>query len=319
MRFDIITIGSATIDVFVKPAEREVAKHEGHLDVCYHIGEKVLIEEMAVETGGGGTNCAVAFARLGFKTGWLGALGDDMNADIVRKSLEKEDVAVLGKTIAGMTGYSVIMTGLHHDRSILAFKGVNDKLSTFPALNTSWLYCSSMLGRSYATLVRAVTHAKKKGVKCAFNPSMYLAKQGVAKLRPLLDCCDLLICNKEEAAALLGARIMTVRQMLRSLQSHAKLVIITDGPAGAYATNGYDYWFIKPRPIKVIETTGAGDAFASGVVAGLIMRNDMEFALRCGMAEAESKIQHVGAKAGLLSRQTLLREATQYKVKQEML
>lgn len=105
-----------------------------------------------------------------------------------------------------------------------------------------------------------------------------------------------------------------IRFLLRALQDHAKLVVITDGPKGAYATDGHALFSIKPRPVDVVETTGAGDSFAAGVVAGLMMRQDIPFALRCGMAEAESVIQHVGAKNILLNRAQLLRETRRYVV-----
>jgi len=319
MRFDIITIGSGTVDVFVHPATPEIEKHAGHLDVCYHIGEKILVDKLTVDTGGGGTNTAVAFARLGLRTGWLGVLGTDMNAQIVRDALQQEGVQLLGPTVEGMTGYSVIMVGLRKDRAILAYKGVNDRLRTSPHLSAPWLYCSSMMGDSFHTLVRIVKQAKAKGVKYAFNPSMYIARLGAAKLRPLIDDCDLLVCNREEAAAILGKGASDVRALLRGLQEHAKLVVVTDGAKGAWATNGIDMFTIKPRPIKVVETTGAGDSFAAGVVAGLVLRNDLVFGLQCGMAEAESVIQHIGAKNILLRRTQLLRESQRYKVARSVL
>ena len=201
--FDIITLGSGTVDVFVSPSQKEFIEHAGHLDVCYHIGEKVLIDKLVMDTGGGGTNCAVAFARLGFRTGWCGALGDDHNADLVKSVLKKEKVKLLGPTIHGMTGYSVIMVGLRHDRFILTYKGVNDRLDKLPRLDTKWLYMSSLTGRSEKLHLEAARQCKRKGVCYAFNPSMYLAEQGLEKLGEVIEGCDLFICNKEEAAALL--------------------------------------------------------------------------------------------------------------------
>jgi sugar/nucleoside kinase (ribokinase family) len=317
MRFDVISIGSGTVDVFVRPKTTEIASHNGHMDVCYHIGEKVLIDELVLDTGGGGTNTSVAFARLGLKAGWLGVLGDDPNASVVRDALKKEGVEILGPTIAGMTAYSVIMVGLRKDRSILTYKGVADKLRTIPHLSTKWLYCSSMMGESFNTLVRIIKSAKKKGIKYAFNPSMYLASQGLKVLAPIIDDCDVLVLNKEEAGALTASRTGDLRAMLWRLQQHAKIVVITDGPNGAYATDGISMFTIRPRPIKVVETTGAGDSFAAGVVAGLVLGQDLATALQYGMAESESVIQYVGAKNVLLSRSALIKDARRYKVRKE--
>jgi ribokinase len=319
--FDIITLGSATVDVFVRPSQKEFIKHAGHLDVCYHVGEKVLIDDLVMDTGGGGTNCAVAFARLGFRTGWYGALGDDHNADLVKAVLKKEKVKPLGPVLHGMTGYSVIMVGLRHDRFILTFKGVNDRLDKLPILRTKWLYMSSLTGPSEKLLAQAAAQCKRKGINYAFNPSMYLAEQGLEKLGDVIDGCSLLVLNKEEAAALLKVDLAThsIRLMLKDLAKLAKNVVITDGPAGAYATDGKRMLTIKPRPIEVVETTGAGDSFAAGVVAALMMRRPLAEGLRYGMAESESVISAIGAKNVLLTKRQLLKDAKRYSVATEVL
>ena len=319
--YDVITLGSATVDVFVKTRKPEIIKHRQHDDVCYAIGEKVLVENLRVDTGGGGTNTAVAFSRLGFKTGWVGKLGNDLHAKAVLDEMKREHVDFLGshgKGIAdrgrrtsadsvsrGMTGYSVILTGLEHDRTILAFKGVNDKLApkdvSWNKLSTKWFYFSAMLGKSFETLKRAALFAKKHGIKYAFNPSMYLAQQGVRALKPIIQDCDLLVLNREEAQALLGVKDRCV-EMLPALQKYAKIAVITDGPKTAHAYNGIEHYQLEPPNIKVIETTGAGDAFAAGMLAGLVLKKDIAAAMQYGMAESGSVIQHIGAKQRLLSR-----------------
>ena len=83
--YDIITIGSASIDVFVK-AKNDVEKHKGHYDILYHLGEKELVDKINFSTGGDGTNTAVAFSRLGLKTGFIGVVGDGLwKRDLNRK------------------------------------------------------------------------------------------------------------------------------------------------------------------------------------------------------------------------------------------
>jgi ribokinase len=324
--YDIVTLGSATVDVFVKTRKPQIVKHQQHEDVCYAIGEKVLVDDLHVDTGGGGTNTAVAFSRLGLKTGWVGKLGRDLNAKTVLDEMRRENVDVLvsrgdGSADRGrrasadtvsrrMTGYSVILTGLEHDRTILAYKGVNDQLSAndvpWKKLNTKWLYLSAMLGKSFDSLVKAAQFAKKNNIKYAFNASMYLAKQGVKALKPIIEGCDVLVLNREEAQALLGTQ-EKCRDMLPELQKYAKITVITDGPKPAHAYNGIDHYEITPPDIKVVETTGAGDAFASGFVAGLMVKKDIAAALQWAMAESCAVIQHIGAKQKLLKRKEIER------------
>lgn len=306
--YDVITLGSGTVDVFVNTKKPEIIRHKEHDDVCYAIGEKILVEDLHVDTGGGGTNTAVAFSRLGLKTAWIGKLGSDLNAKTIREEMKREKVDFLGSHTKGMSGYSVILTGLEHDRSILAFKGVNDQLMPndvpWKKLNTKWLYFSAMMNKSFETLKKAALFAKKNGIKYAFNPSMYIAKMGAKALKPVIDGCDLLIMNKEEAQALLGCDC-GCKELIAGLQKHAKIAVITDGPKIAHAYNGIEHYQLIPPHIRVVESTGAGDAFAAGMVAGIIIKKDLEAAMQWGMAESAAVIQHIGAKQKLLTRREI--------------
>jgi len=306
--YDIITIGSATVDVFLKTASAgtELITHLKHPDVCFPLGAKVLVENLVMDTGGGGTNTAVSFARLGFKTGYVGAVADDANGHTILAALRKEHIDFLGKAKKGNSGYSVIIVDLKQDRTILAYKGVNDNLlpKDVPELDTKWVYCSAMLGESWKTLVSAVSKARKRGVRVAFNPSLYLARQGIRKLLPLVDGLDVLVLNKEEAQALLGS-VREVPAMLKELRKHVETPVITDGPRGAFTTDGERVFAIHPKKIPVVDTTGAGDAFASAFVAGRMLGKDLKECLKMGQAQAEGVLSAIGAKSKLLTRTEL--------------
>lgn len=305
--YDVITIGSATVDVFVKPkpSAREIIAHAKHLDVCMHLGDKVLIEDIHFETGGGGTNCGVSFSRLGLKAGWLGVLGTDPNSKTVVDTIRKEGLDFLGVAKKGSTGYSVIITDLKKDRTILAYKGINDMLADhdvpYSRLQTRWLYCGSMLGSSWETLIKVVKFARKKGIKVAFNPSLYLAEQGMAKLAPIVYGLDVLILNKEEAQALLKMKNGKVPAMLRKLSKQVEIPVITDGRNGAQATDGKTMYSMATHAVKVVDTTGAGDAFASGFVAARLHNKDIPTSLQMGQAQSESVLQAIGAKQRLFT------------------
>lgn len=303
--YDIITVGSATVDVFVKTSSKNVKiMNVPEHDVCYPIGSKILIDDLHFDTGGGGTNTATAFARLGFKTGWVGKLGSDANSATILEAVRKEGIDFLGSQNEGFAGYSVILAGIGNDRTILAFKGINDQLSSndfdWNSLNTKWMYFSSMMNSSWKTLETLAKFAQKNGINYAFNPSMYLAQQGLRSLRKVVDGAAVLILNKEESIALTGKNVD--KEILKLLQGYARMVVITDGANGATAFDGEKFHSILPNRIKVVETTGAGDAFAAGVVAGLMQEQKLDKALQIGLAESESVIQHIGAKNILLTR-----------------
>jgi ribokinase len=293
MKFDVVTFGSAVADVFVNT---DIAEKHGFMH--YPVGEKILVKELRFDIGGAGTNTAVAFARLGFKTGCISELGGDENGRKIFDLLEKEKVRFLGKVVKKeLTGYSIILDSKGGDRTILTYKGASDEisLSDVKKFRTKWLYLSSLLGKSFETQKKLALILKKRGAKIAFNPSSYLIKK--ENLVSLLKITDILILNREEAQMLTGSKV-NLLENLRKLGP--KISVITDRDKMITCYDGHKRYFLIPNKVKVVERTGAGDAFASGFVAGQIAGKPIKYSLRLGLAESESVIRYFGAKNRLL-------------------
>jgi len=314
MAYDVISVGGANIDVFIttKSKDVEIEKIHAHEDVCLPIGAKILIDTLTTDTGGSGVNTATAFARLGMNTAVISKLGDDMNADIILNKLRKEKIDFLGTKAPGHTGYSVILSGLHKNRTILTFKGNNNKMTAkdipWKKLKTKWFYFGTLLEQSWKTQCEIAAYAKKNTINLLFNPSLYLAEKGMKFLKPVLDACTILVLNKEEAEALTEMNT-DVKTLLGTLQEHVPIVVITDGPKGAHAYNGIDYYSITPKNVPIADTTGAGDSFASAFLAAIIAGQDIPTALKWGAAEANSVIQYYGATNILLTRKEIIKQA----------
>lgn len=305
--YDVITVGSATIDVFAKTDAELIDIRNGDEKetlIAYPSGTKILISELDFHSGGGGTNTAVSFARLGLKTAFLGRIGNDSNAEMVLQELKKENIEFIGVRGKIQTGYSVVLDSIADDRTILTFKGANNNLKFSEIkksnLKTKWFYFSSMVGTSYKTLESLAKYAKAKKIKVAFNPSSYLCKKGTNFLRKLISHADLIVLNKEEAEYLVGHN--PTKELLRNLQVLGpEIIIITDGRDGAHALQEKTFYRVKSNKVRIKETTGAGDSFASGVVAGLVLKGSLEHGLHVGIANATSVIKHMGAKNKLLT------------------
>ncbi|MBU4493339.1 MAG: carbohydrate kinase family protein [Nanoarchaeota archaeon] len=286
--YDIITVGSATVDVFANTESKlikiKTSSSEEDL-IAYPSGSKILIKELRFTTGGGGTNTAVSLARLGHKVAYLGSLGNDENGRRILDSIE-------------------------HDRTILTYKGANNKLK-FSSINqkklkTRWFYFSSMVSKSFKTLEKLAEFAEKNNIKIAFNPSTYLAKKGKSYLKKILIRTTILILNNEEALLLAGKN--NVKSMLKKLyELGPKIIVVTNGKKPLNAYDGKTIYELMPNKIKVIESTGAGDAFASSFLSGMIKKNDVGFALKMGLANSESVITHPGAKNRLLKYNEILK------------
>jgi len=315
--FDIITIGSATVDVFAYTDSSEIIKIKSSTSeqdfIAYNSGEKIIITDLDFEIGGGGTNTAVSFSRLGLKTAYLGKIGSDENASKVLELLKKENISFIGAR-GEKTGYSIVLNSFEHDRTILTYKGANNDLVdsdiVLSNLQTKWFYASSMIGNSFDTLKSIISVIKKTGAKVAFNPSSYQAKRGLSELAIVLKQLDVLVLNKEEAQLLLNEKTNITNDLVKKLALLGpKYVVITDGAKGV--TCYYDqtiYYLPASKDVKVVETTGAGDAFASAFVAGLAYLFSVEDSLKLGLIQAESVISAVGAKNNLLFRDDALNQ-----------
>jgi ribokinase len=301
--YDIITVGSSTIDAFLKTdaSQSEIMNIHHHMDLCYPLGAKILVKDLEFFTGGGGTNTAVAFSRFGLKTAFFGNVGSDQNGEMILNELHREHVDFIG-TRGTTAGYSVILDAVAHDRTIFTYRGCSDDLS-MPAKNmdTKWFYFSSMLNQGLNVQKKLVQHAKKKGIKIAYNPSLYLAKKGFTYLKTIIKNTDILVCNKEEANALLNTEEENVYHLLQKLKSVGPhIVVITDGKNGVHCLDNSMFYHIPAGHVKVVEATGAGDAFASAFVASQILGKNVIIGLKAGMLNAESVIQYFGAKNILL-------------------
>lgn len=315
---DVITIGSATVDCFaILGVDFKKIEH----------GEKVLIKDIRFLTGGGATNVGVGLSRLGIKTAFLGELGMDQAAEQIIAELKKEKIAIINKERSRHhTSYSIVLDTEKMDRAILAYKGASNYLHydefSKKKLNTKWFYFASMVDSSFKTLELLADFAVRHGIKVYFNPSSYMAEKGRRYLSKVLRASNIICLNREEAELLLGEKSNAknsgkgsgendIRHLLRSMYSlspRMEIVIITEGKHGLHAFDGKEIFFVKPHPIKVVETTGAGDAFGTGFLAGHVMGKSMDFCLNLGLCEAESVIQFIGAKTGLLRKRQAFAE-----------
>tara|TARA_Y100000310_G_C20686257_1_gene819224 strand:+ start:2035 stop:2991 length:957 start_codon:yes stop_codon:yes gene_type:complete len=315
--FDIITIGSATVDTFIETDNKFFKGKEYR----FPVGAKLLIKHVNIMTGGGATNTAVGFSRMGLKTSIISCIGVKNNSKRVIDELEHEkvDTSLIERNPNQRTGFSVILDAKGHDRTILAFKGSNNLLcveclDNRRCFNTKWMYFTSLMGKSYNTLKKIAKQAHDKKIKIVFNPSLYLAKKGVKFLGDVLKLCNVVILNKEEAQALFKEK--NVKKCLSKFHKlGVNIAVITDGGNKIHAYDGECIHTLQPPKVKVVETTGAGDAFSSGFVAALVKGKKLKDALSIGLANSQSVMQFCGAKEKLLTWKNANTIAKKHKVK----
>jgi len=305
-RYDMISIGDATMDMFLglnTVGSRVCRKDTDQCFLQLSYADKIEADFQEFATGGNSANLAIGSARLGLNVAFYTVVGEDEIADVLIHSFQREQVSdeyVLRQK--GKTNFHVV---LNHEaeRTIIIYH--NKRAYRLPKLKPSrWAYYSSM-GEGFQAIQPAmVSYVKEHGVKLGFNPGTIQLKAGYKVLEPVIRVTEVLIVNKEEAHRLLGAKHDGIdwKALLTKLHNLGpKQVVITDGPNGAYAFDGTDFWFMPIFDVPVIERTGAGDSFSTGVIAGLAAGNSLKDSLRLGAFNSASVIQEIGPQKGLLT------------------
>lgn len=313
-KYDIVCVGSALLDIYLK-SEKFVRLPSGEfadgVALCSDWGGKTEIEEVAVTTGGGGTNVAVGMARKGFKAGLIAEMGMDLVAAAIKDELDREGVSLefVVQEPDETTGLSSIMVGADGGRSANIFRGASGMLTKedvrWDELRPGWIYVSS-LGGEMALLEGLIGHAKAYGIKVALNPGMKEIvgiknyESGIMNI-DTLEQVDVLILNREEAGVLSGLDYGSDKVWQNGDRwVGSGLVVATDGRNGGKVYERDRSWFYEIEPVEVVEETGAGDAFGGGLVAGLMRGMSVVEAVELGKRQAASVVQFMGPKEGLL-------------------
>ncbi len=313
--FNIITFGSATWDIFIRPENFEIIENKKFITgkgIAFSLGSKVDVEEIDFNSGGGGTNTAVTFAKQGLKTAYCATIGDDITGREIIVQLKKLgiDTHFVFKTKAKPTNYSIVLnSGPKRDRTILVYRGASELLSDksifWKQLKTNWFYLAPFSGKLAKMTEKIVNFARKNKIKIAFNPGNSQLTLPVAALKRILKKTDILILNQEEASLLTKISYQKEEKIFAEIDKLCPgIAIMTKGPKGVVVSDGKYLYRAKPRKIKIADRTGAGDSFASGFVSAFIRgKGNIEKAIQLGIANANSCLKKIGAKNGLLKKE----------------
>jgi len=300
MKYDVVSVGAATLDIFAKSQQFIIDKKLLSLEYS----SKNEISQSLICSGGGATNSAVSFSRLGLKSACVALLGDDPLADIVKKDLKDNSVSTSYlKNIKGdSTDFSIILVAPDGARSILTNRGssrLESKHFPWKKLKTSWLYITSLEG-NLDLLEKLIGFAKESDIKVALNPgNRELARR--KELLPLLPYVDFLLLNRHESEELVTLPLTHPLFWEKLLSFGASVTALTDGRNGAHILTESQSLFSPIINTKPADETGAGDAFGSTFVASLLHGRSLEKSLSWAIKNSASVVSHLGAKEGLLT------------------
>ena len=309
---DFLAIGDIVTEPFIRLTDARIQENDGEQELCMRFGDKIPYESATVCAAvGNAANAAVSAARLGIYSALRAYTGDDAYGAEMLDVLKRENVSTeYMVTEAGKKSNYHYVLWFDTDRTILVKH--EDFSYTVPELASSpkWVYLSSLAASSgpYHDAIASWLE-KHPETKLAFQPGTFQMKLGKEALAALYERSEFFVCNKEEAAHILGIELTDdVKMLMQGLSALGpKIVVVTDGTNGAYAYDGARYLRVPMYPDTrgPFERTGAGDAFASTVVAALALGKPLDEALLWGPINSMSVVQQVGAQTGLLTRAEL--------------
>jgi len=301
MKFDVITIGDASEDVFLQLMEAEVHCKVGQkCELCMTYADKIPIARVDRLIGGNSSNLAIGMSRLGFKSAHFLVIGKDeqgkklldaMKADKVNTKYVKIDP----KT---MTNHSTILN-LNAERTILIYHV--ERKYKLPNLDPArWVYYSSM-GHGFQVIHKdLLSYIKKNKCKLGFNPGTHQLRN-IKYLKQFFRQSEVIFLNTEETQLVLKTNTHNFKTLLRGLKKlGGNIVVVTDGPKGSYAYDGKDFYFQDIYDVPILERTGCGDSYSTGFIAALMYGQDIKEAMRWGTVNAASVIQQIGPQPGLM-------------------
>jgi len=304
-------IGDIVTDAFIKLIDDEAVTYQNEEGkwLAMKFGTKLPFDHVEIlEAVGNAANAAVAFARLGLNTSFVTNVGGDEAGRGMIRALQKEGIDDRFVRINGSkkSNYHYVLW-YKEERTILIKHEEYDYHwpSLKPAEVPKWIYFSSISERAIEYHDHVADWLEKNPeVKMAFQPGTFQMAAGVERLKRIYARTEVVILNREEAVLVTGGDYNNLHDLMDRLHGYGvKTVIITDGPDGAYASDGHQrlQMPLYPDPAPPKERTGAGDAFASTLVAALAKGNTLEGALQWAPINSMSVVQQTGAQAGLLT------------------
>lgn len=308
-------VGDMFSDVFIQLSENESTietDEDGNEWLKMPFGSKPPYDDaVTVDAVGPSPNAGISAERLGVDVALLAWQGDDEVADANRRYLTKEGIdhsTIVSTENTPSNTYYVLRRGA--ERTIL----VKNETYTYdwvePPFVPDWIYLSLIAENSWQLHLDMLQYLKDHPeTKFAFQPGTFHFRWGAEKLKDVYARATIVIMNREEAVDVTGGEHGDIRDLSEKLHALGpEIVVITDGKHGSYAY--YDGNLVTmpnyPDSGPPVDRTGAGDAFASTIVAALALGETMETALQWAPINSMNVVQQLGAQAGLQTREQII-------------
>jgi len=284
-RLDVYGVGNALVDIQVRVDDVFLARQrlaKGHMQLVEPAQQAEVLaalkgHKQVRSSGGSAANTVVGLAELGGRAAYCGKVGRDSLGEFYREDLHAVGVRFDGGTAAQATGTSLVLITPDAQRTMLTSLGASSLLDASDISAASLEGCKYLYVEGYLlsgehtrrAALQAIETAKSLGAKVALSVSdPFVVSSAEQLLWDLIEGpVDLVFCNEMEAAALVGTDDMV--ECARTLHSHAERVALTLGAKGSILMHDGMLHPVEGVPVAAVDTTGAGDMYAAGILYGL--------------------------------------------------
>jgi len=292
-QFEVIGFGALNMDKLYRVNRIATAEEES------------FVIDFEEASGGSAANTMVGLARLGCKVSFVGKVADDREGKMLLEDFRREGVDTNGiiMTKRGRSGMAMSFVDEKGERALYVDSGVNDtiefnEISKEYAFQTRFLHLTSFVGeKSFQTQKRLVENLPKT-VKVSLDIGELYARKGLKALEPIMNRTFVMMPNGKELQ-ILTKKADYKRNAEILLEKGVKIVAVKLGGKGCYVTDGKESHLIEAFKVKVVDTTGAGDAFCAGFLYSLISGKSLYECGRIGNFVASRCIMKMGARDGL--------------------
>lgn len=280
---------------------------------------EVVVNEVVSSPGGSAANTIYGLARLGVNSGFTGVVGDDAEGEVLLQDLQQAgvDISQIRVKRKAKTGSVLCLSDRLGRRSLYVAPGANSLLATddleLAYINQAkLLHLSSFADDKQFKILLELIDKLDLSIKVSFAPGALYAAKGLKALAPILSKTYVLFINQGEMQQLTGEGVITGAKIC--LNHGCRIVVVTLGrgirleldkegvTTTSYIRDANNEYTIEPisQDIGVqVDTTGAGDAFATGFLYGLLKGKDLKQCGQLGDIVAQFSITKLGARQGL--------------------
>lgn len=299
MKSEVICLGILVADVVAKPVKKIPER-----------GKLELVDRMELHLGGCAANTGVCLARLGVKTGIIGKVGQDGFGNFLIERFKREgmEVEAIKRDKLANTSVTMVMVDEEGERTFIHYIGANatlrekeiepDLFSRAKILHLAGFYL--MPGFDGEPASRVLKKAKDKGLTTSLDTCWDSKGRWLSLLRPCLEVTDIFLPSIEEAREISGEK--DPEEIAKFfLKAGVKIVGLKMGAQGSFIASAKESFRLKPYQIKVVDATGAGDAFVAGFLAGMVQGLGLRETGKLANATGAAAVSAMGATDGVRS------------------